>query len=60
MVPTAPKSDALHKYLEGMPWPKTDASHYHAQLRLLRQSSGNQRVGCLMGVGSKVTWRLVP
>ena len=33
-----------------MPWPKTGATHYFAQLRLLRQRRGNTRVGCLMGV----------
>ena len=32
-----------------MPWPKTGATHYHAQLGLLRQRLCNQRVGCLMG-----------
>ena len=34
-----------------MPWPKTGATHYHAQLVLLRQRLYNQRVGCLIGVG---------
>ena len=29
-----------------MPWPKTGATHYHAQLG----HADNQRVGCLMGV----------
>ena len=33
-----------------MPWPKTGATHYNAQLGLYRQRSCNQRVGCLMGV----------
>ena len=34
-----------------MTWPKTGATHYHAQLELLRQSSCNQRVCCSIGVG---------
>ena len=34
----------------GISWLKTGATYYHAQLGLLRQSSCNQRVGCLMGV----------
>ena len=32
-----------------MTWPKTGATHYRAQLGLLRQRSCNQRVSCLMG-----------
>ena len=43
-------SRALHQLVGGMSLPKTGANHYHAQLGLLRQTSCNQRVGCLMGV----------
>ena len=33
-----------------MPWPKTGASHYHAQLDLPKTKvvCSNQRVGCLL------------
>ena len=32
MVPTAAMSDAQHKQVGGMPWLKTGATHYYAQL----------------------------
>ena len=41
-----------------MPWPKTGATHYRAQLGLLRQRSCNQRVGCLFTVTKLVN--LIP
>ena len=41
---------ALKVRVGGLPWPKTSATHYNAQLGLLRQKKSNQRVGCLMDV----------
>ncbi len=35
-----------------MPWPKTGATHYHAQLGLPDKGC-NQRAGCLLELGSR-------
>ena len=47
MVLTATMCAILIVRAGGMPWPKTGATHYHAQLGLLRQRSCNNRVDCL-------------